>query len=598
MPTAEEFDEFYVSTRRGLVLQTFALTGDLGASRRAVRDAYVAARHHWDKIGHLEDPESWVRPRAWSAAQRRHTVRPWHRERHIGAEQAATLEALHELPDAQRRALVLTHLSDLARPAAARELGVPLAKVDQDLQAATATVAATLDRSPGEIPALLGELGSAADKVKLPRPTVVRRHGLRRRRNHAIVGSLGAAALTVAAGAFVAVGTPAATPINPADLVSPQMLLTQAQIDRLSSKPWLAVRPSDGKPDDNTMGSGINTPCQETRFADEAGLKTWVRKYVTSGGSPTKLVQTVEVSNSPGSASKAYQTILGWYAGCTAVRIRILDAFRVDGVGDTAQVLRLRITGRPNRSFAVGIARSGALTTSTVLETSTSTSADVETMAQTLAASVRNLCSSPVAGRCVSTVKPVPAALPLSGETPGMLASPDLPAIPDVTFTWLGTDPQDARVNLAATTCDNANFVSAGAGKPVMRSYLFPEADLPKQFGITETIGKFSSPKVAVAFTDRIIARLRACPEVELSSTVTQGFVLRGKADGTTVALWRLQNEVAQGRPAANYWTGITRVGSYVAQVTFTPTPQYDVNRDTFKALVVRARDRLYELKQ
>jgi glutamine cyclotransferase len=101
-----------------------------------------------------------------------------------------------------------------------------------------------------------------------------------------------------------------------------------------------------------------------------------------------------------------------------------------------------------------------------------------------------------------------------------------------------------------------------------------------------------------VAFTDRIIARMRACPDVELSSTVSQAFVLRGKADGTTVALWRLQNQVAQGRPAANYWTGVTRVGSYVAQLTFTPTPQYDVNRDTFKALVVRARDRLYELKQ
>lgn len=598
MPTAEEFDEFYVATRRGLVLQTFALTGDLGASRRAVRDAYVAARHHWDKIGHLDDPGSWVRPRAWSAAQRRHTVRPWHRERHLGAEQIALLEALHGLPDAQRRALVLAHLSDLTLPAAARELGVPLAKVEQDLQTAVDAVAVALDCAPDDLRGRLDGLGSAADTVKLPRPAVVRRNGLRRRRNHAVIGSLGAAALTVAAGAFVAAETPAAPPIDPTDLVSPQMLLTEAQIVQLSSKPWLAVRRSDGKPDDNTMGSGINTPCQESRFADEAGLKTWVRKYVTSGDTPTKLVQTVEVSNSPGAANAAYRTTLGWYAGCTAARIRILDAFRVDGVGDTAQIVRLRITGRPDRSFAVGIARTGALTTSTVLETPTAASTNVRRITETLATSVRNLCSSPVAGQCVSTVKPVPAPLPLSGETPGMLASPDLPAIPDVTFTWLGTDPQDARVNLAATTCDNANFVSAGAGKPVMRSYLFPEADLPQQFGITETIGKFSSPKVAVAFTDRIIARMRACPDVELSSTVSQAFVQRGKADGTTVALWRLQNQVAQGRPAANYWTGVTRVGSYVAQVTFTPTPQYDVNRDTFKALVVRARDRLYELKQ
>ena len=108
MPTAEEFDEFYVSTRRGLVLQTFALTGDLSASRSAVRDAYVAARHHWAKVGKDADPEAWVRPRALSAAQRRHTARPWHKERQVDAEQSRTLEALHELPEARRRALVLT----------------------------------------------------------------------------------------------------------------------------------------------------------------------------------------------------------------------------------------------------------------------------------------------------------------------------------------------------------------------------------------------------------------------------------------------------------------------------------------------------------
>src|SRR5829696_9071223 len=111
MPTAEEFDEFYLNSRRRLVLQTFALTGDLGASRTAVRDAYVAARHHWNKVGRMADPEQWVRPRAWAIAQRRHTARPWHREKTLSADQKKLLEALHKLPDAQRKTLVLTHLA-------------------------------------------------------------------------------------------------------------------------------------------------------------------------------------------------------------------------------------------------------------------------------------------------------------------------------------------------------------------------------------------------------------------------------------------------------------------------------------------------------
>src|SRR5690242_17412051 len=108
MPTAEEFDEFYVDTRHRVLLQTFALTGDLGASRSAVRDAYVAARHHWSKVAKAPDPEQWVRPRAWAIAQRRHTARPWHKEKGVSPEQAALLEALHKLTDVQRKTLLLT----------------------------------------------------------------------------------------------------------------------------------------------------------------------------------------------------------------------------------------------------------------------------------------------------------------------------------------------------------------------------------------------------------------------------------------------------------------------------------------------------------
>ena len=123
MPTAEEFDEFYVSTRRRLVHQTFAMTGDLGASRSAVRDAYVAARHHWNKVGRMAEPEQWVRPRAWSIAQRRHSARPWHKEKSLSADQTALLDALHKLTDAQRKTLVLNHLASVPMSDIGREIG-------------------------------------------------------------------------------------------------------------------------------------------------------------------------------------------------------------------------------------------------------------------------------------------------------------------------------------------------------------------------------------------------------------------------------------------------------------------------------------------
>ena len=47
MNRPDEFDAFYKETRSRLLLQTYALTGDLPASRSAVRDTFVVAWHHW-----------------------------------------------------------------------------------------------------------------------------------------------------------------------------------------------------------------------------------------------------------------------------------------------------------------------------------------------------------------------------------------------------------------------------------------------------------------------------------------------------------------------------------------------------------------------
>ena len=84
---------------------------------------------------------------------------------------------------------------------------------------------------------------------------------------------------------------------------------------------------------------------------------------------PTRLVQTVEISNSPGAAKDAYRTTIGWFAGCAVARLQLVRAYRVSGVGNEAQILRLRIPARQPRSYLVGAARTGALTVSTLLET-------------------------------------------------------------------------------------------------------------------------------------------------------------------------------------------------------------------------------------
>ena len=593
MPTAEEFDEFYVDTRRRLVLQTFAVTGDLTASRTAVRDAYVAARHHWSKVGRMEDPEQWVRPRAWTTAQRRHTTRPWHKEKGLDADGAALLDALQKLPDAQRKTLVLAHLAALPLGEIGREIGETQQRAEQHLQQATAATALALDADSTSIRGRLEALGPMADTVRLPRPASIRRSGLRRRRNHAVTGSALAILVTLGAGAVVLPQSASPARPRPATLVSKKMMLSAEQAAPLAGKQaWQVTGTSD-----NTTSQWKNTMCQTARFADTHGLGTWVRKF--EAAAPQRaLVQTVEISNSPGAAKKAYDTTLGWYAGCTAPRIQLVDAYVVHGVGEQAQVLRMRIPDQAPRSFLIGVARTGSLTTSAVLETSTAGPADAGLMVNALTTSVQNLCASRVAGDCVGAVGAEASLPPPSGETAGTLAIADLPAVADVVQPWAGTDPAPAKVNVAATTCDEADFTKSGAQRAVTRTYLIPNAGLPERFGLSETLGEFPTGKAATAFVTKVADRMKSCPDRELASKVTHSVVRLKQGGAASYALWRLENQVNKQEDVVPFWMGVVQLGRYVAQINLTPVGKYDVDRKTFEALVVRARDRLHEVSQ
>ena len=155
---SEEFDSFYKSARGRLLVQTYALTGDLPASRSAVRDAFVAAWHHWRKVSRLEDPESWVRPHAWAHAQRRHTARIWHRDKSVDADSRATLDALAKLTLTQRKVLLLTQLSAASMQEMAREVGLTDEAAERELQTATSRFATQRDVPSTSVRGHLGEL--------------------------------------------------------------------------------------------------------------------------------------------------------------------------------------------------------------------------------------------------------------------------------------------------------------------------------------------------------------------------------------------------------------------------------------------------------
>lgn len=157
--TEEEFDAFYADAAQRLVGQLYGMTGDLAEAQDVVQDAFVRA---WDRRSSLsteQNPEAWVRTVAWRLAvsrwRRARMATRLHRQHHVTEHVAAPDEstvalvaALKQIPEAQRRAIVLHHLADLTVEQVASETGVPTGTVKARLVRGRAALATLLADTP------------------------------------------------------------------------------------------------------------------------------------------------------------------------------------------------------------------------------------------------------------------------------------------------------------------------------------------------------------------------------------------------------------------------------------------------------------------
>lgn len=601
----ESFDDFYLRTRGDLLVSTFALTGDLAAARAGVREAYTAAWHHWRKIAPLEDPLDWVRPQAWKRAQRRHTARLGRRDKDLEPRNREVLAALAELEPAPRKAVLLRHLAGVPLSRSARELGLPLAAAAERLQQGVAALGAALGTEPDDLDPLLAGLGRETVGVALPRPSLVRRAGDKRRRTHTAVASVAALVLIVAAGSVVHSPVTAGTDRTPAAPPTPDlartMLLADDELADLDGRRALStwtVR-STG---DNTRGDGINYVCQQQRYADPDGTRALVRTFEETdvppaSAGPRTVVQSVELSNSEEEARGAFTTTVSWFAGCKVARLQLLRTHRVVHVADEAYLLTFRVAERPQTTYTVAVGRTGRLTTTLVVSAPGQRSVAPRRTAQLLSTAVGDLCVSPASGTCapVGAVEPIP---PLeAGEEPGLIAVVDLPPVGRVEQPWVGSSPAPANPNPAITTCDDTNFPRAGAQRGRSRTFVIPEAGLPPEFGVATSYGVFARPRQAAAALDRSATRIDGCEDRDLASTVRR-IAQRAKGQGAKaleLRVWDVTTEVSEDEQI-RFRTALVRAGSRVAQLTFIPTDGAAMDEETFLQLAERARERLAEL--
>ena len=611
MRAEEQFDSFYLKTRRALVHQTFALTGDLAAAQKAVRDAYVGAWHHWRKVRAHEDPRDWVRPRAWAQAQRRHTARLWQRTRDLSVEDREVLDALHKLPLSERRALVMMELAGAPAEVAARELVVTQEALERQHRSAVSAFTAALGVDPADVRAPLTALGNAATDVSLPRAAGIRREGRARRRTNTLAAAVATTFLVVGTGAFAhdpggetatagqAADSPGAGPRTQVGVAPEQKSTLPSAADLLGPQDAKRLDPKAewqiAETSDNTSGDGINYVCQQQRFADPHGLSTIVREMNTSGNRPVdSMVQTVEISKNADAAAATYSTVMSWFAGCDGGDLFLKRAFDVTGIADHAALLELESWSRPRTTYSVGVAEVGQVVSTSVVKTVDGTPPGLAQVAKTLGVAGQSICEREGRSSCGAHPDLQYTAPAPSGEAPGVLATVDMPPLVGVGRPWVGTDPAPAGKNLAATSCDRADFRKEGAARARTRTFLVPEAHLPARFGLTETYGTFKSTSDAASFIGTIRRRFAGCEDHNLATKVIgTGSLREGRIVG---AIWRLRTELSQSRDVV-FDVGFVRHGTTVAQVTFVPAGPADLPAGAFRSLVLRAGQRLAELQ-
>ncbi|MFJ1758254.1 SigE family RNA polymerase sigma factor [Kitasatospora sp. NPDC088134] len=159
----DDFRAFYEAAYGQLVAHLYALTGDLGEAQDAAQEAFVRAWHHWGRLMSHENPVAWVRLTGQRIAisrwrRARTALQSWIRHGGVqapvpgpGPETVALVEALRQLPEAQRSALVWHHMGGRSVAEIAADEGVPVGTVKARLHRGRQALAVLLGEEPAAV---------------------------------------------------------------------------------------------------------------------------------------------------------------------------------------------------------------------------------------------------------------------------------------------------------------------------------------------------------------------------------------------------------------------------------------------------------------
>ncbi len=593
MTRVDEFDHFYSSTSGTTLRATYAVCGDRNVAVEATVDAYRHAWRDWNKIRH-HAPDAWVRTEAWRLTALSRSTHPL-RQRHEEDADRELLGALARLRVDDRRLIALLTLGAVDLEDACREVGVPAQQGAESVTTALVGLESALGEPLEQLEERMHRISRVTRTLTLPAAGVVRhRAQLGRRRNTialvagAVVAALGAGMISTAESSDAErhrIGDTMVDPILLAQKMGPDDLLRSSQIARLDrDATWRVLGTNDDL--------GEKTPyatCPPRRFADPDAVRALVRTF-QAGKSEERVAQAVEVSRNSDDAMASLRRQEQWYADCRLPGVQLISAWTVRRADPDFRILQLASHQEPQQTFTVGIGVTGNVVTTLVQRSEGDDTPDPWAFASVLNEAVGKVCDFG-GRRCEAGLALRRTSPPATLRSPQFLAIADLPPVADATGVWTGvtTDPKSHR---AAAVCDKANFVGS---RPTSRAYVQSEiADIPKEFGVSETVGRFTSEDAADNFIDSVEENLFDCPDENLAAQVDQAYEIdEGPLDGTS---WRVRLDLPGGSQA-QYRTAAVRNGLTVAQVTATPAGKFEIGRKDFQQLVERAGQRLAYLK-
>ena len=148
-----DFDELYLANYGRLVVQLYAVTGNLAEAEDAVQEAFARASVRWGRVGGYDAPEAWIRRVALNVAftsmrRARRVVELLARTppppAPLAPETLEVVEALKALPLPFRQVLALHYLADLPVERVAGELGIAVGTAKSRLSRAREALARQL----------------------------------------------------------------------------------------------------------------------------------------------------------------------------------------------------------------------------------------------------------------------------------------------------------------------------------------------------------------------------------------------------------------------------------------------------------------------